>query len=320
MWVTNRIMAAEAVALGLRVTPIADAADGQGLLLMEGAGCRFHTSGSMVSVQSATGREIARDKGLTKAVLEHAGLPVAPGVVIRCEDDLHRLLHIDPPWVMKPLRGTHGEGVVVGVTSLDEARRVWVAEQRPQLIEALLRGREHRVLCVEHHMVAASLRKPAFVVGDGRQSVAELIDEKNREPQRSIGHRDHRTRIDIDDEVRAELGRRHLGLSSVPSAGEEVGLRRRANLSQGGEGYDETDEVCPANRELFAAVARAVDLDVVGIDVMATTLAEPLAGQAGAGIIDVNARPGLRMHHFPSGGQPRNVARAILEMTLRRLG
>src|SRR5687768_2930826 len=123
MWASNRIMATEAVALGLRVTHIADGADGQGLLLMEGEGGhpRFYASGSMLSMQSAIGREIARDKALTKAVLARAGLPVAPGVVIRHEDDLHRLVDLEPPWVLKPLDGTHGQDVVVGVATREEA-------------------------------------------------------------------------------------------------------------------------------------------------------------------------------------------------------
>ncbi len=317
MWASNRIMAAEAVALGLRVTHVADAADGQGLLLMEGEdGIRFYASGSMLSLQSAVGREIARDKALTKAVLARAGLPVAPGVVIRGEDDLPRLVDLEPPWVLKPLDGTHGQDVVVGVATLEEAAAIFGAQRRPLLCEALLHGREYRVVCVGFQMVAAALRRPAFVVGDGRSTVAALVDEKNREPHRLAGHHGDRARIAVDAEVLAELARRHLDLASVVPAGEELVLRRRANLSQGGEAYDVTDEVCPENRALFARVAEAVDLEVVGIDVMSDSLAEPLDSQASAGIIDVNARPGLRMHHAPSGGQPRNVARAILKMAL----
>ena len=321
LWASNRIMAEEAVALGLRVTHVADVADGQGLLLMEGEGGspRFHASGSMVSVQSAIGREIARDKALTKAVLARAGLPVAPGVVLRCEDDLQRLVELEPPWVLKPLDGTHGQDVVIGVATMEEAAAIFAERRRPLLCEAVLHGREYRVVCVGFQVVAAALRKPAFVVGDGRRSVAELVDEKNREPHRRPGHHGDRTRIDVDAEVLAELARQHLDPGSIVPAGEEVLLRRRANLSQGGEAYDATDEVCPENRALFARVAEAVDLAVVGIDVMADSLGEPLAGQPAAGIIDVNARPGLRMHHAPSGGQPRNVARAILKMTLGRL-
>jgi cyanophycin synthetase len=316
MWASNRIMAAEAVSLGLRVAHVADAADGQGLLLIEGRGCRFHAMGSMISVQSAIGREIARDKALTKAVLARAGLPVARGVVIRDEHDLARLVDLEPPWVLKPLDGTHGDGVVVGIATMQAVAAVWAERRRPLLCEALLRGREHRVVCVGPRLVAAALRKPAFVVGDGEHSVSELVAAKNREPQRSHGHHGDRTRIDIDDEVHRELSRRQLHPGSIPRAGEEVVLRRRANLSLGGEAYDVTDEVCAANRALFVRVAEAVDLRVVGIDVMSETLAEPLADQLGAGIIDVNARPGLRMHHAPSGGQPRNVARAILELVL----
>jgi cyanophycin synthetase len=316
MWASNRIMAAEAVALGLRVTHVADAADGQGLLSIEGPDGHFYASGAMVSVQSAIGREIARDKALTKAVLLRASLPVAPGVVLRREDDLPRLVELEPPWVLKPLDGTHGQDVVVGVATVEEAAAVWSAQRRPLLCEALLRGREYRVVCVGFQLVAAALRKPACVVGDGERTVAELVAAKNREPNRQPGHHGDRTRIDIDGEVLAELARQHLELGSVPPAGQEVLLRRRANLSQGGDAYDVTDEVCVENRALFARAAEAVDLNVVGIDVIGDTLAEPLVRQPSAGIIDVNARPGLRMHHSPSGGEPRNVARAILKMTL----
>jgi cyanophycin synthetase len=49
------------------------------------------------------------------------------------------------------------------------------------------------------------------------------------------------------------------------------------------------------------------------VDIVCRDIRRPLDEQNGA-IVEVNAAPGLRMHLYPSYGQPRDVGRAIVEM------
>jgi cyanophycin synthetase len=57
-------------------------------------------------------------------------------------------------------------------------------------------------------------------------------------------------------------------------------------------------------------VARLIGLDVCGVDLVIPDIASPITS---GGVIEVNASPGLRMHHFPSQGQPRDVGQALVD-------
>jgi cyanophycin synthetase len=164
-------------------------------------------------------------------------------------------------------------------------------------------------------MVAASERMPASVVGDGTHTVAELIEiENTTNPLRGQGHEKPLTRIKVDDGLTDHLrrsGGRRLG--DIPAAGEQVLLRGTANLSTGGTAKDVTDRVHPEVRRLCERAARVVGLDVCGIDLIAPDVAAPPPDR-GAGVIEVNAAPGLRMHHYPSEGAPRDVGTAVVDM------
>jgi cyanophycin synthetase len=60
-------------------------------------------------------------------------------------------------------------------------------------------------------------------------------------------------------------------------------------------------------------IARLLDLDICGIDIIADDVTKPISKNNGA-VLEVNAGPGLRMHLAPSSGKPRNVAGPIIDM------
>src|SRR5262249_36154769 len=180
------------------------------------------------------------------------------------------------------------------------------------MVERHLVGEDYRLLVVGGRLVAAALREPAHVVGDGRSTVAELIEVVNRDPRRSDGHGTVLTRIRLDDIARAVLAEQGSGPEAAPPAGQRVLIRRNANLSTGGTATDVTDLVHPSVAARAVDAARAVGLDIVGIDVLATDISRPLEEQRGA-VVEVNAGPGLRMHLEPSQGKPRPVGEAIVD-------
>jgi cyanophycin synthetase len=108
------------------------------------------------------------------------------------------------------------------------------------------------------------------------------------------------------------LDRQGLTLDAVPEAGKLVYLRENANLSTGGVAVDATDEICAENQRLCLRAAQAVGLDVAGVDLVVENPGRP-AVQTGGAVIEVNAAPGIRMHHYPMSGQPRDAAGAIVD-------
>src|SRR5690606_27699042 len=137
-------------------------------------------------------------------------------------------------------------------------------------------------------LVAATRRTPGRVIGDGRRTIAELVDEVNRDPRRGVGHEKVLTRIELDREAQLMMERLGYDADSVPKEGEVVYLRSTANLSTAGTATDVTDVIHPANREMAVRAIRAIGLDVGGVDFITPDITESYRRIGGA-ICEVNA-------------------------------
>jgi cyanophycin synthetase len=287
-------------------------------LVQLGYGCKqSRIEATITSHTSSLAVDVAGDKDMTKKILTDANLPVPFGEVIHDVENLKETIEaIGYPIVIKPLDGNHGNGATIGIEDWEHAVCAFHRAKKygdDVIIEKFIQGKDFRVLVVNYKYVAAALRTPASVIGDGKRSVQELIDEANLDPRRGSGHDNMLTEIVVDDLTMELLRKRHYTLQTVLPKGEELYLKPTANLSTGGTATDVTDEVHPQNRSLFERIARNIGLDVCGIDVMAPDLSTPLKENGGA-VLEVNAAPGLRMHLEPTQGQPRNVARPIVDM------
>lgn len=270
------------------------------------------TSGLTSSIAS----DISCDKQLTKYILAQGGLTVPNGVIVQSVDEaIAALKAIGIPAVYKPLNGNQGKGVTIGVQTPTEAERAFaIATEYDSrvLVEEMVAGRQYRLCVVNGKMVAASDRIPAYVMGDGVHSVAELVDIANRDPQRGDGHEKPLTKIKIDAVAITVLAKQQTNPITVPAAGKVIYLRENANLSTGGTAVDVTDIVHPDNKWIAERAARLIGLDIAGIDIVSPDISRPIKPGFGA-IIEVNTAPGIRMHHYPSAGKPRDVAAHIVD-------
>jgi cyanophycin synthetase len=261
--------------------------------------------------------EIASDKDLTKCLLDRAGIPVPKGAVVHSPEEAVEVLEwLHKPVAVKPFDGRQGKGVSLNLYTpeqVTEAFRI-AREYSPEvLVEELFVGRDFRVLVIDGKVAAASERIPAHVVGTGEHTVSELIEIENLNPLRGEGHSSALTKIEIDEVMTAHLQKCGLGLETVPPAGKQIFLRENANLSKGGTARDVTDDVHPSIKRICERAARVIGLDVCGIDLVLPDISGPIV-KGGAGVIEVNAAPGLRMHTTPSEGEPRDVGAAVIEM------
>ncbi len=261
--------------------------------------------------------DIAGNKHAAKKLLGEMGVPVPKGFRIREADELEDAVEsVGYPVVIKPLDGNHGKGATVGIESLEDAR---VAFQKAKdysrfvIVEKMLGGGDFRALVVNNELIAVAERIPAHVVGDGEQTIQQLIDETNADPRRGYGHEKVLTLIDVDEHTERLLRAKNYTLETVLRVGEMLHLKTTANISTGGTAIDRTDEVHPENVFLFERIAKIVGLDVAGIDVIAPNVTDPLS-ENGGGIIEINAAPGFRMHLAPSEGIGRNVAEYVVNM------
>ncbi|HKC26146.1 MAG TPA: cyanophycin synthetase [Thermoanaerobaculia bacterium] len=272
---------------------------------------------TIASTTGHLGVEIAGDKDLTKRLLGDHGVPVPKGFVAADEEDAVEIAEkLGWPVVVKPLDASHGRGILTNINSEDELRLAYAdaLEFRDEVIvERFLEGSDFRFVVVAGKFICAAQRIPAFVVGDGRRTIEDLVAETNKDPRRGIGHEKVLTKIEIDDPTLALLARKKLSPKSVPEKGETVFLKATANLSTGGVARDVTDLVHPSNIHMVERIAGIVGLDIIGIDVVSPTVEKPI-GDVGGGVVEVNAAPGFRMHTNPAEGTPRDVAGAVVDM------
>lgn len=260
--------------------------------------------------------DIACDKALTKEILAEAGIPVPRGVIVNTSAEaLEAANWLGGPVVIKPCNGSKGQGVSLLLEGPEEIASAFLLAKEVNdqvLVEEYIAGRQYRVLVVQDKVVAVAERIPACVTGDGESSVADLIAKINEDPLRGEDHEKPLTKIKFDTVTDMVLKRHNFTLQSVPGPGEVVYLRENANISTGGTAIDVTDKIHPENIKLAVRAVQHIGLDVAGIDVVTEDIAKPLAKTGGA-IIEINAAPGIRMHHYPSKGKPRAVADIIVE-------
>ncbi|MFP5347236.1 MAG: cyanophycin synthetase [Actinomycetes bacterium] len=269
-------------------------------------------------ITSSIGVDIASDKDLTHQLLEAAGIPVPAARLVRTADEARAAFsRLGPPVVVKPLCGHHGLDVFVELQTLARTIEAYQAvgpEGTSVLVERYTPGRDYRVLVVGGRMRAAAELTPPQVTGDGKATIAQLVEAVNRDPRRGDGHDRPLTRIVLDDMSLAHLCGQGYSPDSVLQRGETVRLRRNANLSTGGTSRDVTDLVHPDIARACVRAAAVMSLDVCGIDLRERDIAAPMTpGHTDAAVIEVNASPGLRMHLYPSEGRPRDVAADLVD-------
>ena len=260
---------------------------------------------------------IAQDKDWTRQLLETVGVPVPQGrVVVSREDAWVAAQEIGLPVVVKPQFGSQGNGVSINLHSEQQVLDAFDnanAFNCSVVTESFKEGADYRILVIGSKMVAASLREPAQIIGDGVSSVSQLVALVNKDPRRAESHAGVLSPIPLDPISLAVLASQGLDLDSIPDKGAKVLIRKNANLSTGGTAKDVTDLVHPQVATLAISAARQLGLDISGVDIITSDISKPLAETNGA-VVEVNAGPGLRMHLEPSEGKSRPVGKAIVSM------
>ncbi|OOM71122.1 cyanophycin synthetase [Clostridium puniceum] len=272
---------------------------------------------SIGSKTKCVGVDISCDKLLTKQLLKNQNIPVADGSkvfnVIGLLQDAEKIGY---PVVLKPQCGNKGQGVILNIKNQKQLINTYInlrKNQKDIIIEKYFEGNDYRVCLVNYKVEAVALRLAPFVIGNGMYNLRRLIDILNEDPLRGEDHEKALTKVKVDSELTSCLSKRNLDLDYIPKEGEKVLLRENANLSTGGMAIDCTEEICQENIECCINAAKTLGLDICGIDICTKDISIPLKESNGI-IMEVNAAPGIRMHHYPWKGKKRNIGKAILEM------
>jgi GNAT-family acetyltransferase (TIGR03103 family) len=231
------------------------------------------------------------DKRLTRRLLERSGLRVPRGREATSGRADVVLLDEVGELVVKPARGEQGQGITVGVTEPDDLEHA-IAHARSfctnVLLEEFVDGDDLRVVVIDHEVVAAAVRRPAQVIGTGKHTIIELIEKTSARRSSSTAGE---SSIPIDERTRRTIQDAGYAMDDILPADETLRVRRTANLHTGGTIHDVTSKLHPALAEASTAASRALDIPVVGLDLMV-----PDVAQDKYVIIEANERPGLANH------------------------
>lgn len=299
-----RIIADEARRRGITVK-VLDA--DEGYLSLAHGGREIVTRESLSELTNAVAMSRCDDKRVTRNLLAEKGLRVPRGREATFDDADAEFLAEVGELVVKPARGEQGAGVTVGVREDDQLRTaIEVARTHcPRvLLEECVEGDDVRVIVIDHAVVAAAVRRPAQVVGTGRHSIADLIDTQSRRRAAATGGE---STIPVDDHTRDTVAAAGYDLSDVLPEGEALQVRRTANLHTGGTIHDVTDRLAPEIADACVRASRALDIPVVGLDLLV-----PAVEEGEHVFIEANERPGLANH------EPQPTARRFIDLLFPR--
>lgn len=278
----------------------------------------YSTTPQTVSYANA---DLTGDKYATSVRLKSIGIPqLEMAMILKDNKDYSvalQMIEKHDQIVVKPLDGSHGDGITVEVSSKDA---LLMAIERGLgfgtciLLQQQFKGRfrDIRVLCIGGSFVAATERIPAYVVGDGQRTVEELINQENLRPDRGIPYREKLATISVDD------AKEYLGdtILTVPADGSRLTVLGIANYGAGGETVDITDSIPSWMKEQAVQASVHLGLDVAGVDYLVSTeisLENMTVNSDQAVIIEVNKSPSFVIHDEPTHGVNRNTTSTYLD-------
>ena len=246
---------------------------------------------SLSELTTAIAMSRCDDKATTHRVLRQAGLRVPAQIRVSDEQQALEFLHKYGSVVVKPARGEQGTGISVDVRDA-AALRLAIEEARVTcdtvILEEYVGGTDLRIVVIGEKVVAAAIRKPAEIVGNGRDPIRVLIEKQSRRRAAATGGE---SKIPLDRETERCVDRAGYALDSVLPENQRLVVRKTANLHTGGTIHDVTAELHPTLRKAAVDAAHAINIPVTGLDFIVPAVDGP-----DYVIIEANERPGLANH------------------------
>lgn len=275
----------------------------------------YKSRGDKVSSEAV---KICADKGLTKKILHDNGIRIPQGreFLGDCSDEeiISYAKKIGFPLVIKPSNGNQGDGVISNIATLDYFKQSlthirYTLKYLDVIVEEYIEGEEYRFFVIEDDVIAVINRKPASVLGNGKDTIENLIRIKNNERKRNP--RLSTCLIHIDYEIKNHLKSAGRTLSDIPSVGEEVSLRQISNISKGGDSYEVRDAIPKEIKDVAIRALKVLpDIPHGGVDIIIDSN-KPIE-KAGT-VLEINGVPQIGSLVFPMVGEARDIPSAIID-------
>lgn len=275
----------------------------------DGVKSEYIVQGTKTNLDGFASVLIMNDKHITKKILNENGISVPQGVLIQSVSKIPT--NLEGEVVVKPLNANFGLGISICDSSNSRQLKSAVANafeySDEVIIEKYIKGSEYRFLVIDGKLESVVTRKNANVIGDGKSSVKQLIEMKNKSSLRSRGYRTPLEEIVIDEDLLAIIYEQGFELSTIVPHSQKVILRNTSNVSQGGDSHEVLDIMPNKYRDAAIFATKALGVVICGVDMIIDFETGDYA------IIEANYNPALHMHMYPYSGRGRNVADKVLE-------
>lgn len=258
------------------------------------------------------------NKVVTKKILQKSCIRVPKGdEYFNLNEALNKAhKYVNKTIVVKPKSTNFGIGISIFKEAskeedIKEAFKIAFEHDNTVLVEEFIRGREYRFLVVGDKVPGILHRVPANVIGDGKSSIKELVEVKNKSSLRGKGYKTPLEKINLDDNARLFL--KHLGkdFDYIPNKDEVVYLRENSNISTGGDSIDYTDLIPQRFKDIAVESSKAVGANICGVDMMIEDYKDENSNYA---IIELNFNPAIHIHSYPYKGKEREISKEILNI------
>jgi len=272
--------------------------------------------GGTLNINSIISYNKSKNKNTAYQILKKFNFPVPQFVKIssktRFSEIQKNIRLIKKPWVTKPLKGVGGRGVVVNIEnikSLKESIAFSSQFDKEIQIESMIPGENYRILIFKNKIIDVLLRKPAFVIGDGKSSIEKLIKIKNITKRKQ-----NQKQIKIDFGLTKYLEKNKLTLTSIPKKDIVVQLRRSCNMALGGETERiPTSEIHPKNLKMFIDACSLFHLSFAGLDFISQDIKEYYKSIY-CGINEINRNPSMDVSYFADNKNDNSKCQQILKI------
>lgn len=258
------------------------------------------------------------NKVVTKKILKDAGIKVPEGKEFHSIEEAKYNIEefIKKPIVVKPKSTNFGLGISIfpkggQKEDITKALNIAFSHDNTVLIEEFIEGKEYRFLVIGDKVAGILHRVPANVLGNGINTIEELVNEKNKSSLRGKGYKTPLEKINLDENAKLFLKQSNKDINYIPKKEELVYLRENSNISTGGDSIDYTDDIKERFKTIAVNCAKAIGANICGVDMMIKDFKDE---NSEYGIIELNFNPAIHIHSFPYIGKERNIAQEVLKL------
>ena len=258
------------------------------------------------------------NKVVTKKILKDAGIKVPEGKEFHSIEEAKYNIEefIKKPIVVKPKSTNFGLGISIfpkggQKEDITKALAIAFSHDNTVLIEEFIEGKEYRFLVIGDKVAGILHRVPANVLGNGINTIEELVKEKNKSSLRGKGYKTPLEKINLDENAKLFLKQSNKDINYIPKKEELVYLRENSNISTGGDSIDYTDDIKERFKTIAVNCSKAIGANICGVDMMIKDYKDE---NSEYGIIELNFNPAIHIHSFPYIGKERNIAKEVLKL------